>query len=102
MASAADKKDVANAKRTVNNRAAKELTKMNKGGVKISRTNSNFKPSAPLKPGTPKANAKAVNKSKVALTKKYNARQNAINKMNAQGPKTMSQGINYSGVKKGK
>ena len=113
MASKEEKMDIRNAKKSASNRfvkgrAAKELTKISKVGTKISRTNSNFKPPVALKPGTPKANATATNKSKVALTKKYNAieakrvamqrdgkgvqvlrSQGVKNKMKAQGAKSM-------------
>lgn len=106
-------KEPSTPKKYVKGRAAKELTKINKGGVKISRTNSNFQSSVPLKPGTPKANAKATNASKIKLLTKINAenikiaaarkvdptgikgldslrKANAANKMKAQGAKVNS------------
>ena len=59
-------------KRYFKDKSAKELTKINQVGTKISRTNSNFKPSVPLKPNSKKAHKVKSVANKTELLNKYN------------------------------
>jgi hypothetical protein len=90
-----DKQDVARAKSAARNKKTRNIIKAasgpKKGAIKAYGTNStisNFKPTVPLKPGTPKANAAKTSNAKV-YTEKMKARQGVMNKMKAQGAKSM-------------